>query len=67
MNLRPVTLREKHGPHTPAWAKHVDGLWEAVIVDQSGVDWEYPHQKNDVASCKNHAKHLHTHTRGERK
>lgn len=45
--LRPgevVSARVEHGPDAPARAKQVEGLGEAVVVDDAGVDREDAHQ-----------------------
>lgn len=57
---RPVAsdLRVKHGPDAPAGAENIQGLGEAVVVDDPGVDGEDPHQQDDVAARKHHVEHL---------
>lgn len=59
-HLRPVASCSsvEHGPDTPARAEQVEGLGEAVVVNDPSVDWEDSHQQDDVASCKHHAEHL---------
>lgn len=46
----PRSVRIEHGPHTPGRAKNVEGLGEAVIVNQSGIYGEQSHEQDDVAS-----------------
>lgn len=54
---RPVAPGE-HGPHTPGGAEHVEGLGEAVVVDEASVDGEESHQQDDVAPAEHHGEHL---------
>lgn len=51
LNSRPMILGE-HGLNAPAWAKDVERLGEAVIVDESGVSGEEAHHQDDVAALK---------------
>jgi len=44
---RPLLICE-HSLNTPARAKYVERLREAVIVNQPGVDREKAHHKDDV-------------------
>lgn len=57
---RPVAAhsRVEHGPDTPAGAKHIQRLGEAVVVNDPGVDGEDSHEQDDVAAGKHHAEHL---------
>lgn len=59
IDLRPVgSFGTKHGPDTPSRAKHIERFREAVVVNDSSVDGEDPHQKYDVATGKHHVEHL---------
>lgn len=41
------------------WAsEHVERLGEDVVVDDAGVDWEHAHEKDDVATTKEHVENL---------
>ena len=65
MNSRPVaSLVDEHGPHAPPGAEHVEGLGEAVVVDEAGVDGEQPHQQDDVAAGKHHVEYLQRREQG---
>lgn len=56
---RPVgSCGTKHGPDAPSRAKHIEGFREAVVINNSSVDREDPHQKYDVAPSKHHIEHL---------
>lgn len=58
-DLRPIcSFVTKHGADTPSRAEHIEGFREAVIVNDSSVDREDPHQEYDVATSKHHVKHL---------
>lgn len=58
-DLRPIgSFGSKHGPDAPSRAKHVQGFRKAVVVNNSGVDRKYPHEKYDVATGKHHVEHL---------
>lgn len=58
--LRPVgTFGTKHGPDAPSRSEHIEGFRKAVVVNDSSVDGEDPHQEYDVATGKHHVKHLH--------
>ena len=58
-NSRPVaSLGAEHGPHAPPGAEHVQGLGEAVVVDDARVDGEQPHQQDDVAAGEHHVEYL---------
>lgn len=58
-DLRPVgSFGAKHGSDAPSRAKHVEWLGEAVVVNDTGVDGEDPHQQDDVATSKHHVEHL---------
>ena len=59
-HLRPVASHSsvKHWPDAPARAEHVEGLGEAVVVNDARVDREDSHQQDYVAPCKHHAEHL---------
>jgi len=60
-DLRPVgSFGAKHGPDTPTRAEHVQGLGEAVVVNDASVDGKDPHQKDDIATSKHHVEHLET-------
>jgi len=50
-----VNLREIRLPRCP---EYVDRLWEHVIVDQPGINWEQAHQKNYIATSEDDAKYL---------
>lgn len=59
IDLRPVgSFRTKHGPDAPSRAEHIEGFRETVIVNDSSVDGEDPHQEYDVATSKHHVEHL---------
>lgn len=59
IDLRPVgSFGTKHGPDTPSRAEHIERFREAVVVNDSSVDGEDPHQKYDVATGKYHVEHL---------
>lgn len=49
---RPVGL--KHGPNTPGRAEDVEGLGEAVIVNQASVYGEHSHEQDNIPSSDNH-------------
>ena len=50
----------------PRRTKHVDGLGEDVVVDETRVDGEHTHQQDDVAAVKQRSKHLQKeHPNGE--
>lgn len=42
---RPVAFAvcREHGPHAPAWAKDIERLGKAIVIDDPGVDREKPH------------------------
>ena len=52
----------EHGVDAPARSEQVEGLGEAVVVDEAGVDGEHAHQQDDVAALKEGVPDLHTHT-----
>lgn len=64
-DLRPVgSFGTEHWPDTPTRTKHVQGLGEAVVVNDASVDREDPHQEDDVAPSKDHVEHLQRKTSG---
>ena len=68
-HVRPVAAYSgvEHGPDAPARAEDVEGLGEAVVVDDARIDGEQAHQEDDVAARKHHAEHLaETHGRTDR-
>lgn len=54
---RPVGFIE-HWPDTPGGTEHVEGLGEAVVVDEARVRGEQPHQQDDVSTTEHHVEHL---------
>lgn len=40
----------KHGPNTPGRAEDVEGLGEAVVVNQPSVYREHSHEQYNIAS-----------------
>lgn len=65
IDLRPIcSFDAKHGADAPSRAEHIEGFREAVIVNDSSVDWEDSHQEYDVATGKHHVKYLQ---RGKKK
>ncbi len=61
-DLRPVgSFWAKHGPDAPPRAKHVEWLWEAVVINDARIDGEDSHQQDDVAASKHHVEHLQRH------
>lgn len=56
-HLRPVGFL-KHWPDTPGWAKHIEWLWETVIIDQASINGERTHQQYNVAATENNVEYL---------
>lgn len=54
---RPVAFVE-HWPDAPGGTEHVEGLGEAVVVDEPRVRGEQPHQQDDVPTTEHHVEHL---------
>lgn len=54
---RPVGFIE-HWPDAPGGTEHVEGLGEAVVVDEARVRGEQPHQQDDVSTTEHHVEHL---------
>lgn len=54
-----------HGRHIPPRAENVDWLGEAVIVDETCVYWEQPHQQEDVPTIEKHPYDLWKANQGE--
>lgn len=42
----------------PRWPKNIDGLWEDVIIDESSIHGEQPHQEDDVSTTKEYVPYL---------
>lgn len=56
-NIRPLLICE-HGLNAPPRAKYIEGLGEAVVVNEPRVDREKPHHQDDVTSVEKHQPYL---------
>lgn len=57
-NSRPRSVWMEHGSDAPRGSKDVEGLGEAVVVDEASVYGEEAHQEYNVASIHQHVNQL---------